>query len=162
MLGAEIGWVRELLRYCTGRTTLRAFDEPARCFEDDKDGVKVGIHIHLMHAHAHTRTHARMHAKHACKACTHMHMHMHARVFRLRSTRIPRQRSISRRTSPPPQRASSAHYVCPYSYRRGTSSRSSTRYSITSSLNKNQQGKAGFGYELLLSTSCKIEYTRLE
>ena len=41
MLGAEIEWVRELLRFGTGRATLRAFDEPASCLEDDKDGVTV-------------------------------------------------------------------------------------------------------------------------
>ena len=44
MLGAEIEWVRGLLRFGTGRATLRAFDEPADCFEDDKDGVKVEIY----------------------------------------------------------------------------------------------------------------------
>ena len=41
MLGAKIEWVRELLRYCTGRATLRAYDTPAHIFADDKDGVKV-------------------------------------------------------------------------------------------------------------------------
>ena len=41
MLGAKIAWVRELLRFGTGRATLRAFDEPASCLEDDKDGVTV-------------------------------------------------------------------------------------------------------------------------
>ena len=43
VLGAKIEWVRELLRFGTGRATLRAFDEPASCLEDDKDGVTVGI-----------------------------------------------------------------------------------------------------------------------
>ena len=41
VLGAKIEWVRELLRYCTGRATLRAYDTPAHIFADDKDGVKV-------------------------------------------------------------------------------------------------------------------------
>ena len=41
VLGAKIEWVRELLRFGTGRATLRAFDEPASCLEDDKDGVTV-------------------------------------------------------------------------------------------------------------------------
>ena len=43
VLGAKIAWVRELLRFGTGRATLRAFDEPASCLEDDKDGVTVEI-----------------------------------------------------------------------------------------------------------------------
>ena len=43
VLGAEIEWVRDLLRFGTGRATLRAFDEPASCLEDDKDGVTVEI-----------------------------------------------------------------------------------------------------------------------
>ena len=50
VLGAELEWVRELLRYCTGRATLRAYDSPAHYFEDDKDGVKVReytmVHMH--------------------------------------------------------------------------------------------------------------------
>ena len=46
MLGAEIEWVRDLLRFGTGRATLRAFDEPASCLEDDKDGVTVEISRH--------------------------------------------------------------------------------------------------------------------
>ena len=43
VLGADIEWVRDLLRFGTGRATLRAFDEPASCLEDDKDGVTVEI-----------------------------------------------------------------------------------------------------------------------
>ena len=46
VLGAEIEWVRDLLRFGTGRATLRAFDEPANCLEDDKDGVTVEISRH--------------------------------------------------------------------------------------------------------------------
>ena len=47
VLNAEIEWVRELLRFGTGRATLRAFDEPANCYEDDKDHVKVQIYRDL-------------------------------------------------------------------------------------------------------------------
>ena len=47
MLGAEIEWVRGLLRFGTGRATLRAFDEPADCFEDDKDGVRIEVYTDL-------------------------------------------------------------------------------------------------------------------
>ena len=47
VLSAEIEWVRELLRFGTGRATLRAFDEPANSYEDDKDHVKVQIYRDL-------------------------------------------------------------------------------------------------------------------
>ena len=47
VLNAEIEWVRELLRFGTGRATLRAFDEPANSYEDDKDHVKVQIYRDL-------------------------------------------------------------------------------------------------------------------
>ena len=43
--------MRELLRYCTGRATLRAYDSPAHYFEDDKDGVKVREYT-MVHMHA--------------------------------------------------------------------------------------------------------------
>ena len=49
MLGAELEWVRELLRYCTGRATLRAYESPAHYFEDDKDGVKVREYTRYMY-----------------------------------------------------------------------------------------------------------------
>ena len=60
VLGAEIGWVRELLQYCTGRATLRAYETAVHGFEDDKDGVKVGrcTQTHK-HRHAHTHTHTK-------------------------------------------------------------------------------------------------------
>ena len=47
VLSADIEWVRELLRFGTGRATLRAFDEPANSYEDDKDHVKVQIYRDL-------------------------------------------------------------------------------------------------------------------
>ena len=90
MLGAEIGWVRELLRYCTGRATLRAYGTPTNLFEDDKDGVKVAMHTRARRTGTRPRSHmsctltARMHAntyRCACDVRAHAHahvdMHMH-------------------------------------------------------------------------------------
>ena len=57
MLGAELEWVRELLRYCTGRATLRAYDSPAHYFEDDKDGVKAREYT-MVHMHTYVRAYA--------------------------------------------------------------------------------------------------------
>ena len=57
VLGAELEWVRELLRYCTGRATLRAYDSPAHYFEDDKDGVKAREYT-MVHMHTYVRAYA--------------------------------------------------------------------------------------------------------
>ena len=57
MLGAELEWVRELLRYCTGRATLRAYESPAHYFEDEKDGVKVRKYT-MVHMHTCVRENA--------------------------------------------------------------------------------------------------------
>ena len=66
--------MRELLRYCTGRATLRAYDSPAHYFEDDKDGVKVREYT-MVHMHTCVRACISPLAAHTCL--------LHARTARL-------------------------------------------------------------------------------